>query len=304
MASNNKTILSIAIGSALGATAIASPEAAAVVLADGTYNVYVNTTPVGTGSTSTFYKFGKDGSWNSSFTYGGSAPSSGSFGLSDNSVLVTGSDSLARGSSVGGDGYAGHWVISVSGGSVNFVSFSSDTTLGTSLGDIAQYGAVTGGGTINQTTGAFTLTPTGRLAALSGINTLYDRPWYVDDVDCTPDCVPNGNTAWSTLTTGSATSAEGTVTINGAPVTALGDVDSDGLADYSAILVSGGEIGSQWGVVTGADFFEVKNIRLEFIAAPAAVPVPAGIWLFGSGLLGLGTLMWRKRKTESAIGVL
>jgi hypothetical protein len=260
--------------------------------------VYVNVTPTGsTTSGFTFYKAGKDGAWNSSFTYGGSAPSTSSFGLSDNSVMVTGSDSVARGSSIGGDGYAGHWVISVIGNNVSFISFSSDTTQGTTFGDIAQYGTVTGGGTIDQTTGAMTLTPTGRLAAWGAPNNFFDGPWYVDDVDCTnTGCVSNGNTAWSTLTTGAASKSQSggpTITINGAAVTALGDIDSDGLADYSAILVSGGEIGTYWGGAAGAAFFEVKNIHLEFISG---VPIPATAWLFGSGLLGLASLARRKKK--------
>jgi len=34
----------------------------------------------------------------------------------------------------------------------------------------------------------------------------------------------------------------------------------------SAILVSGAEIGTHWSGFAGADYFKVKNIRLEFIA--------------------------------------
>lgn len=297
----NKNVLSLALLSALG-TATIAPQASAVILADGMYNVYVNVTPtVSTSYGYTFYQAGKDGAWNSSFTYGGSVPSSGSsFGLSDNGVMVTGSDSVSRGSSIAGDGYAGHWVISVSGNSISFVSFSSDTTLGTTFGNIAQYGTVTGGGTLDQTTGALTLTPTGRLAAWGAPNNFFDGPWYVDDMDCTgTGCVANGNTAWSSLTTGAASTSPpngSTATINGAAVTALGDIDSDGLADYSAILVSGGEIGTYWGGAAGAGFFEIKNIRLELITAP--VPVPAAFWLFGSGLLGLGAAMRRKQHRD------
>lgn len=292
-------IITVAILAALGTNGAMLGTASAAILADGYYNVYINPTPTFvTAYGSTAYKFGKDGAWNSNFTYGGAVPSAGSTPLTDNGVLVTGSDNVIRGSSIAGDGYAGHWVISVIGSNVNFVSFSSDTTLFTSLTNIAQYGPVTGGGTMDQTTGAMTLTPTGRLAALSGFPTLYDRPYYVDDVDCNSSgCVSNGNTAWSSLTTSSASTLgfSGPVTINGAPVTAVGDIDSDGLADYSAILVSGGQFGTQWGGITGTAFFEVKNIRLEY-ASP--IPVPAAVWLFVSGLLGLVGLAGRKKKTD------
>jgi len=302
----NKTILCTAVVSVLGASSL-SPTASAAILADGFYNVYINTTPTFTTSYgATGYAVGKDGAWNSSFTYGGVAPNnSSSFGLTDNGVLVTAGDGGLRGTSIAGDGYAGHWVISVLGSNVNFVSYSSDTTLGTTLGNIAQYGPVTGGGVIDQNTGALTLTPTGRLAASSIFASLYDLPFYVDDVDCaTSGCVSNGNTAWSSLTTGSASTSQiggPTVTINGAPVTALGDIDGDGLADYSAIVVSGGEFGTHWGGAAGAAFFEVKNIRLEY-ASP--IPIPAAAWLFISGLLGFAGIVQRKRRSKKAISPL
>jgi hypothetical protein len=75
--------------------------------------------------------------------------------------------------------------------------------------------------------------------------------------------------------------------------------NSDSLADYSAFLISGAEIGTHWGGFAGADYFEVKIIRIEFIAPlEAAVPILVAAWLFGSGILGLATMARRKRRRE------
>lgn len=293
-----KTVLSAAVLSAIGGTTAFTPESAsAAVLADGVYNVFVNTTPVmtgpdGSGGTVTAYQLGSDGAWNSSFTFGGGAPNylSPWQPFTDNGEMVTGSDSVQRGSSVAGDGWAGVWRIAVAGTSVSFLTFSQDTVFGTPLGSFAQYGAISGIGTINQTTGQLSLDPTGRLTALGSFPSFFDKPWNIDDAGpCeTTGCANDGNTAYSTLTTGSASTSQ--ATINGAPVTSLGDFDSDGLADYSAVLVSGGNIGSALGCCYGAEYFEIYNVRIE--AAP--VPLPAAAWLFGSGFAGLAALGRRR----------
>lgn len=312
MSGGNKTILGIAVVSALGAAAVVSPVSA-VILPDGGYNVYVNVTPtVGTAYGGTFYQVGKDGAWNSSFTFGPNLPSSASSqGHTNNGDCVMGSDSVCRGSSTGIDQYAGLWQIFVYGSSISVSYFSMDILKGTAFGDFAQYGSsfthgISGTGTIDQTTGAMTLTPTGRMAAAGAVNYLFDKPWNVDDVDDVNSCMDytcssNGNAAWEGFTTGAANNGDpwpgyATETINGAPVTPLGDTDNDGLPDYSAILVSGGNIGTAWAGFGGVPYFEVYNVRLEiFTASTSFVPVPAAIWLFGSGLLGLGSLMRRKR---------
>jgi hypothetical protein len=301
----NKTVLSLALISALGAAAVA-PQASAVILSDGQYHVYVNVTPVtSTGSGQTLYDFGTDGAWNSSFSFGGAVPASdnlGSYGLTDNGAT----SGTGQGSSINGDGYAGHWVIVVAGTSVTFQSFSQDTIFNTALGDFAQYGTgqygmVSGTGTIDQTTGMMSITPTGRLAATNS-PVLTDISWNIDDCDMSlTGCANNGNTVWSALTTGTATSYSPTgvaTTINGAAVTALGDVDSDGFADYSAILVSGGRLGSAW-INFGASYFETYNVRIESnTIIESWVPVPPAIWLFGSGILGLGAMARRKRRHD------
>lgn len=292
-----KTVLGAAVLSAVGGTTAFTPDSAsAAVLADGVYNVFVNTTPVttygtGSGGTYTTYKFGTDGAWNSSFTYGNNTPGPYSLGFNDNGVSVdTGDSHGPHGTSVAGDGWAGVWQLSVADTNVSFLSFKEDAVRFTPVGDIVQYGTLTGGGTLDQNTGQLTITPTGRLNAASSFPAMTDIARNIDDLDCDANgCTTNGNTAWTPLTTLSASNEF--AVINGAPITSLGDVDNDGLADYSAILVSGGQYGSAWAGAAGVPYLEVYNVRIE--AAP--VPLPPAIWLFGSGLAGFAALAKRRQ---------
>lgn len=61
-------------------------------------------------------------------------------------------------------------------------------------------------------------------------------------------------------------------------------LNGDAFDDFSATLVNGGRVGTDWGVYTGVGFFEVWKVD---IVSVSAVPVPAASLLFGSGLLGL-----------------
>lgn len=302
---SDKKILVAAIFAAFGVVDATTNTASAALVADGAYNLVINTTPTFTTSYgATAYKVGKDGAWNSSFTLGGYAPDATSQGMSDNNVSVA-SNGGPRGSSIGGDGWAGILGITVTGNSftVNGVSGM--------------------GGTIDNA-GNMILNVTGRLGAVSLFPALYDERWNVDDCTLTSTgCINNGNTLWSAFSTTSATAAHpvtGPVTIHGAPVTAQGDVNADGVTDYKAILVAGGQIGSDWGGFVGAGAFETWNIQLQSTTAPhsgfnvdtirytaggdfaqyAAVPIPGAVWLFGSGLLALVGPTWRRKNSPSS----
>lgn len=50
------------------------------------------------------------------------------------------------------------------------------------------------------------------------------------------------------------------------------------------------------GPFTGTNFN--INLHMSPVNLPSAVPLPATAWLFGSGLLGLASVMRRKKKTE------
>ena len=277
-----KAPLAAAVISALGLSA-AAPIANALGLADGDYTIYINTTPTNCCDSygSTFYKAGKDGAWNSSFTFGGLAPYAASQFMPDETSGrrgVLNSDGKTRGSGVAGDGWTGRVGIHVSSNAITFTSFSKDIILNTAGGDFVQLysdtlpspnapnaGAVVtgagGSGTVSQATSAsaitMIMTMTGRLGAIGAPNTLYNERWNFDD-----KC----GTGWNSFTTGSVSTRNADcsvkTTINGAPLTSLADTNGDGVTDYSAVLVTGGSIGSDWGSFFGAQHFEVWNVKI------------------------------------------
>jgi hypothetical protein len=287
-----KTAICTALTTALGMSALAlSSAASAGLVADGSYDLVVLTTPTQTtfyGATS--FKFGTDGNWRSSFSFGGT-PSPTSQGMTDNGVLVGG----VFGSSIAGDGFAGAIGVTVTGDNLLVP------------GEIGMSGTI-------DAAGAATFNPTGRLGAVSGFP-LNDLPWNIDDAQGNCDangCTSTGNTSYQTFTTGAFVGPAGT--INGKAISALGDVDGDGLTDYQGIFVTGGQVGSTWGGFFGAVYYEVWDFRLlsngsatgfnvdtifgtaggDF-AQYTVIPVPAAVWLFGSGLLGLVGVARRKK---------
>lgn len=298
-----KSVLAVAVLGAIGAGGGAQPASAASIIAAGNYNMVIIPTPITTATTTygsaTYFSFGKDGAWNSSFTFDTyTTPpiqAGSSFGMTDNSIADA-TDGGPRGSSVGGDGYAGDIGLTVNGsGAFTVNRFSVDAIPNTYGGNLVQYtdptkgsgpdtaGTGSMGGSVDGS-GNMTFDPTGRLGAFSLLPSIYDAPLNVNP----------GGTLWQPFSTGSAT--DGTSTIHGAAVHAIGDVNGDGRTDYAAILVSGGQFGSPvWGSFQNGAYLEVWNV--QFLSAP--VPIPATAWLFGSGLLGL--LGLAKRAKSAAV---
>ncbi len=66
-----------------------------------------------------------------------------------------------------------------------------------------------------------------------------------------------------------------------------GDISFTALAGQVYSIYLGGNI------VGGANFGDVENYKLSITASP--VPVPASLWLMGSGLIGLGSTIRKKR---------
>ena len=58
-------------------------------------------------------------------------------------------------------------------------------------------------------------------------------------------------------------------------------------------MVNSGNVGADWAAFDGTPYTEKFNITLNGTAA--VVPVPAAVWLFGSGLLGLVGVARRKK---------
>lgn len=236
---------------------------------------------------------GSDGAWHSStFTFG-NYPGDTSRLMLDNGESVTGSDGTQRGSPIAGDGYAGAIGLSITNGNISVSSFHVDMISGTATGDFAQYASGAAGMTGSvDTAGNMIFTPTGRMAAISAPNSFFDRPWNIDDADFGPTgWFNNGNTSYNYFTTGlHSGGSHGDVT--GSPFLSMGDLNGDGLTDYSGVLVSAGQFGSAWSDFMGAGYYEIWQVNL----LSSAVPLPATAWLFGSGLLGLIAIFRRPRQ--------
>lgn len=274
MIQNRKHILTTTLLGAITAFGLATfaSQALAVGLANGDYTIYIRQTPISGGNPI----FGSDPNWNSSFTFGGNAPGLGSNYMPDTGAL----GQSGRGSGISGDTIPGLTLnnkavgrigIRVNSNAISITSFSKDLIPGTAGGDFVQYysptvagpdasAGVTGAGssgTVDPATGKVTLSLVGRMGAITN-PPMTDNRWNFDD---------NCNTGLTVFSTESASTLDplcGPVkaTINGVPLTSLGDINSDGVEDFRAILVSGGNIGNDWGSFAGANYFEVWNVRI------------------------------------------
>lgn len=291
---NVAVMLSGVLGSGVGLM----PATASAVLSDGSWALTIVPTPTFLSSYgSVFPQIGSDGNWNSGFSYGGIPSAISTLGMTDNSVLLGG-----KGSSIGGDGFAGIIEMNVSSGGI--------TVPGTSM-----TGSVDGAGNM-------TFDPTGRQGMFDSPATLTDLPFYIDDAaNCFSGsgCSSNGNTTWTTFTTGSASaiffSAQGGAPINGSVLSNAGDLDGDAIDDFQGVLVSGGQIGSLWGSFFGVGYYEAWQVEIlsgtvasgfnvdtvfngpggNIAQYTSAVPIPAALYLFGSGLFGLLGVARRKK---------
>jgi hypothetical protein len=195
---------------------------------------------------------------NSSYTTG-AFPGTSSHLMLDNGTAVAGHGGI------GSNGNAGVIDFSVnSAGVLSFSNISIDAILGTFLGVFAQHSnPFSWTGTIDST-GNMSFIPTGRQVAVSSIPAL-SGDWNIDDFN------NPGSTDWVSFTTGTMTGSQGDIT---------GQV-LDGAGH--AVFVSTGAFGSNFGTAEGVSYYEVWSVDIS----PSAVPVPAAIWLFVSGLVGL-----------------
>lgn len=280
-----RTALSAAILSIIG-TLASHDGANAGTVAPGLYDLVILTTQVTTAATASGtisgYSFGADGNWQSSFTFGGGIPGKGD---SDPSPPVIGTSQAmtddgtslpsGRGSGIAGDGWAGIMRVRVnSNGSLSVSSFSKDVIFGTAGGNFVQYTdpAATGGpqgntsqftGTVNLSSGAMTLVPTGRLGAISAFPALIDERWNVDDVDGCPGQNPsNGNDIYLPFSTGSTGPNYLGSAVNGKVFSATPDQNGDGISDFLGVIATGTDIGADWADFTCAQFFEIWRVRL------------------------------------------
>ena len=214
----------------------------------------------------------------SCFTFGDctAVPTSAFVDNDDDATAAAGSANPAFGSAIAGDTLAG--IINVTtaddgNGGVTFTvnSFNMDTYLGTSGGSFATMAADTSAmsGAVDSQ-GNITFDPTGRTGMAQFFNTsLGEQLWNQG----------------STFTSGSQTNAVTTLTGSALAL------------DGTATIVSNSAV-ANWGFFVGTPYSEVFSLDFSnatVVESPAAVPVPAAVWLFGSGLVGLAGIARRRK---------
>ena len=251
----NKTLLSAAV-----ALTLASGVAQSATLTAGeTFNINILTDGV------------------SCFTFGDCSGGVGAFVDNDaDASAALGSADPSFGSAIAGDGLAG--IINVTtaddgAGGVTFTvnSYNMDTYLATAGGAFATQAVDTTGMTGSvDADGNITFDPTGRTGMAQFFN------------------VSLGEQLWN----------EGSTFTSGNQVNAVANLTGSALAlDGSAVIVSASNV-ANWGFFLGTPYTEIFSLDFSnatVVASPSAVPVPAAVWLFGSGLLGLVGVARRKK---------
>jgi len=234
----------------------------------------------------------------SCFSFGDCTTGTGA--LVDNSSYAGGSNPS---SSIDGDGLAGVINIMTSSdgaGGVNFTvdSFNVDTYVGTAMGNFNTWAKDLSNmsGSIDSQ-GNILFNPDGRLAqgqftyaSLGAQEWNIDSHVNVEGVLDNSECIVNQTGSYSIFTSSTSSNLNcSTGNINTALMGTALDING------KAVIVSAGNMGSEWGLFDGTDYTEVFSVHItggEII--PSAVPVPAAFWLFGSGLLMISVFLSRK----------
>ena len=139
--------------------------------------------------------------------------------------------------------------------------------------------------------GNMTFSPTSRFGNTSG-PVIVGNPFNVDGATTTFD--PATGTfdpapTWVPFTTGLANGPGTFANIQGSSLALNADGNWDG------VLVSTTDygVGPNWGTFDKGTYYEVWDVVV--MAEPAVIPVPAAVWLFGSGLLGLVGVARRRK---------
>lgn len=224
------------------------------------------------------------------FTFG--ACSIGGVGnVTDNALTANG-----VGSGIAGDGLVGVLNFSTTdGNNLNITSFSQDTYTATAGGNFA---LAAPGGTGSMTgfvsdSGDVSLDLTGRVGNAAFFGYLGTPAWNIDNSATISGQGDPVTGVQEPLTTGS--DSAWTPGVAGTPtLTQTGSALVGGGGTWTGTLVSSGNIGSAWGAFDSTPYTEVFNMTVNGVEA--VVPVPAAVWLFGSGLLGLVGVARRKKQ--------
>jgi len=167
-------------------------------------------------------------------------------------------------------------------GGVNFtVTSATDMFYTGTPGGLFSMTNIGGSGSID-VDGNVSYTPTGRLGAAATFAYLGTPAWNIDDVS------PNAAPGYVGFTSGSMTNFAFTTQWD--PSLTLSGTTLD--ANLDATIVSVGNIGTAWGPFANTAYSEVWSVSFT---ETSAVPVPAAVWLFGSGLVGLAGVARRRK---------
>ena len=196
---------------------------------------------------------------------------------------------LTGGSGIANDGLMGVIDFTLTGGNITVTSFSQDSSLGTAGGTFYLRGAdiTTMGGTIDAA-GNMVFDPTGRVGLAADVGTT-ELIWNFDDTTLAVG-TPSGT--FDVWTTGTTTSLPKTALST--PLTKTGSVLIDSAPnERTGTLAVASNVGDDWGVgFSGIMYTEEFNVTIT----PNVIPVPAAVWLFGSGLLGLVGVARRRKQ--------
>lgn len=190
---------------------------------------------------------------------------------------------------VAGDGIAGFIDFTMTDGN-NFTisNYSQDTYQGTPVGNksIGVTSTDTMSGSFSDT-GDVTIDPTGRISHWQFFDYLGIQNWNVDD-STLYDLPVTG--LYNQFTSGTASALD--------PTTGLELFSLTGSAlipvqpgEWTGTIVMAGNTGKDWEVFDSTAFSEVYSIRVV-----TTVPIPAAVWLFASGLIGLFGVARKKTK--------
>jgi hypothetical protein len=190
------------------------------------------------------------------------------------------------GSGIAGDTVMGIMNFTMSGGTMSVTSYSQDSYLDTAGGTFA-LDVVGGTGSMTGSidgSGGMSFTPTGRWGIAAGYAT------SLGHLEWNRESVANPTAGlYKSFTTGTSTNLnKGATPAYSQTGSALADA---GAGMWTGTLVSVGNIGSTWGAFNKQQYTELWDIKIT----ASAVPVPAAVWMFGSGLLGLVGVARRRK---------